>query len=201
MAEAPKGTARRDQLHRIEEKAQAKWDKANAFEVDAPEGKWDGGKFFTTFPYPYMNGKLHLGHAFSLSKVRPLSKRTTGTLSLVYGAAAAAVPQINRVQRCGRRSRARAPRQQRRPHSLPCRRTSQDALTMALSTEKRCMMRTPTTHTYTIGTIPLYYQVEDFFNKGIQYLLLKTLQDATDDLPQKRCKRNCMHPMRLPQSI
>ena len=28
-------------------------------------------KFFGTFPYPYMNGLLHLGHAFSLSKVLP----------------------------------------------------------------------------------------------------------------------------------
>lgn len=27
------------------------------------------GKFFGNFPYPYMNGMLHLGHAFSLSKV------------------------------------------------------------------------------------------------------------------------------------
>jgi hypothetical protein len=31
----------------------------------APEGK-----FFGNFPYPYMNGLLHLGHAFSLSKVQ-----------------------------------------------------------------------------------------------------------------------------------
>ena len=30
----------------------------------APEGK-----FFGNFPYPYMNGLLHLGHAFSLSKL------------------------------------------------------------------------------------------------------------------------------------
>ncbi len=30
---------------------------------------WDAGKFFGNFPYPYMNGMLHLGHAFSLSKV------------------------------------------------------------------------------------------------------------------------------------
>ena len=27
-------------------------------------------KFFGNFPYPYMNGLLHLGHAFSVSKVR-----------------------------------------------------------------------------------------------------------------------------------
>ena len=29
-------------------------------------------KFFGNFPYPYMNGLLHLGHAFSLSKVESL---------------------------------------------------------------------------------------------------------------------------------
>ena len=68
MAAAPKGTARRDLLLELQSKAQAKWDNAKAFEVDAPEGEWDGGKFLVTFPYPYMNGKLHIGHAFSLSK-------------------------------------------------------------------------------------------------------------------------------------
>ena len=26
------------------------------------------GKYMVTFPYPYMNGYLHLGHAFSMSK-------------------------------------------------------------------------------------------------------------------------------------
>lgn len=28
----------------------------------------DKPKYFANFPYPYMNGMLHLGHAFSLSK-------------------------------------------------------------------------------------------------------------------------------------
>ncbi|KAF2591104.1 hypothetical protein F2Q70_00039869 [Brassica cretica] len=27
-----------------------------------------GEKFFATFPFPYMNGYLHIGHAFSLFK-------------------------------------------------------------------------------------------------------------------------------------
>lgn len=67
-AAAPKGTARRDQLIALELEAQAKWNAVKAFEVDAPEGTWDGGKFLVTFPYPYMNGTLHLGHAFSMSK-------------------------------------------------------------------------------------------------------------------------------------
>lgn len=42
--------------------------------VAAGEGGPDE-KFFGTFPYPYMNGLLHLGHAFSLSKVRVLSAK------------------------------------------------------------------------------------------------------------------------------
>jgi leucyl-tRNA synthetase len=28
----------------------------------------NASKYFVTFPYPYMNGYLHLGHAFSMSK-------------------------------------------------------------------------------------------------------------------------------------
>ena len=42
-------------------------------EPTVPAGEtWDAGKFFGNFPYPYMNGMLHLGHAFSLSKVYSL---------------------------------------------------------------------------------------------------------------------------------
>jgi len=63
---------RRDQLLRIEAEVQALWAERSVYEADAPSA--DGGavgdasKFLVTFPYPYMNGKLHLGHAFSITK-------------------------------------------------------------------------------------------------------------------------------------
>ena len=54
---------------------QNKWDEQQVDQADAPsehshmsfEEKWNS-KFFSTFPYPYMNGRLHLGHAYSSSK-------------------------------------------------------------------------------------------------------------------------------------
>lgn len=63
--------ARRDHLLELQASAQAKWENSKVFEVDAPatgSGTPDE-KFFGNFPYPYMNGLLHLGHAFSLSKL------------------------------------------------------------------------------------------------------------------------------------
>jgi len=61
---------RRDTLLAIQTAAQQRWEAAKVFEVDAPEtGTVDMGKFFGTFPYPYMNGLLHLGHAFTISKL------------------------------------------------------------------------------------------------------------------------------------
>lgn len=53
-------------LKRIEEKWQKKWEKAKIFEAN-PDPKRK--KFFITFPYPYMNGPLHVGHAFTASRV------------------------------------------------------------------------------------------------------------------------------------
>ena len=73
-------TGKRDALKAIEKKFQKKWDDEHIFEVDAPsteeiaqlspaEIKAKFPKWLGTFPYPYMNGSLHLGHAFSISKI------------------------------------------------------------------------------------------------------------------------------------
>jgi leucyl-tRNA synthetase len=54
----------------LEQDAQQRWAEAKVFEEDAPE-VWDEqtkDKYLVTFPFPYMNGRLHLGHSFSLSK-------------------------------------------------------------------------------------------------------------------------------------
>lgn len=69
MAER-KGTAKVDFLKKIEKEIQQKWDTERVFEVNASnlEKQTSKGKYFVTFPYPYMNGRLHLGHTFSLSK-------------------------------------------------------------------------------------------------------------------------------------
>ena len=58
-----KNTQRRDLLLSIQEEAQNKWKTLKAFDVDAPkQGEPQKPKFFGNFPYPYMNGLLHLGH-------------------------------------------------------------------------------------------------------------------------------------------
>ncbi|XP_073932831.1 leucine--tRNA ligase, cytoplasmic isoform X1 [Castor canadensis] len=69
MAER-KGTAKVDFLKKIEKEIQQKWDTEKVFEVNASnlEKHTSKNKYFVTFPYPYMNGRLHLGHTFSLSK-------------------------------------------------------------------------------------------------------------------------------------
>ena len=58
-------TTRRDFLRKIEEEIQAVWAAKNVFEAEPDLSR---PKYFLTFPYPYMNGCLHLGHAFSFSK-------------------------------------------------------------------------------------------------------------------------------------
>lgn len=63
----PPSYEKRDKLLAIEQQIQKYWEEEKIFEEDA--GEAGDSKFMATFPYPYMNGRLHLGHAFSLSKV------------------------------------------------------------------------------------------------------------------------------------
>jgi leucyl-tRNA synthetase len=53
-------------LHRIEAKWQKAWHEAKIFEADPdPERP----KCFVTFPYSYANGPIHVGHAFTATRV------------------------------------------------------------------------------------------------------------------------------------
>nr|XP_033323492.1 leucine--tRNA ligase, cytoplasmic [Megalopta genalis] len=70
MTTERKGTFKVEYLQKIEKDVQAKWEAEKVYEQDAPleVRKSADDKFFATFPFPYMNGRLHLGHIFSLSK-------------------------------------------------------------------------------------------------------------------------------------
>jgi len=61
--------ARFDRLREIETTMQKIWaqDPEKHSHANVPEDKTKE-KYMVTFPYPYMNGYLHLGHAFSMSK-------------------------------------------------------------------------------------------------------------------------------------
>ncbi|XP_066146894.1 leucine--tRNA ligase, cytoplasmic [Euwallacea fornicatus] len=65
-----KGTFKVEYLQKIETEVQNRWQRERIHEFDAPTTprKSNEEKFLCTFPYPYMNGLLHLGHTFSLSK-------------------------------------------------------------------------------------------------------------------------------------
>ena len=77
-----KGGNRLAHLREIEQECQKQWKEHGVFYADAEEdwkSKYDfntknNKKFFVTFPFPYMNGRLHLGHAFSLSKSEFMSR-------------------------------------------------------------------------------------------------------------------------------
>ena len=65
----PQSFAKRDRLLAMEKEVQQRWENDKSFEADAkPTKASNDEKFFCTFPYPYMNGRLHLGHAFTISK-------------------------------------------------------------------------------------------------------------------------------------
>lgn len=57
--------SKRNSWRKIEKNIQDLWESENDFDIkDYKKKKW-----FGTFPYPYSNGPLHLGHAFTLLKV------------------------------------------------------------------------------------------------------------------------------------
>ena len=69
--EQRKGSFKVDYLKEIELRVQASWQEKRVFEEDAPtftSGNKKDDKFMVTFPYPYMNGRLHLGHTFTITK-------------------------------------------------------------------------------------------------------------------------------------
>lgn len=67
-----KSNAKVSALRNIEVQVQETWKNEKVFEEDAPELDSEEAKkknkYFVNFPYPYMNGCLHLGHTYSLSK-------------------------------------------------------------------------------------------------------------------------------------
>ncbi|KAF8346598.1 leucine-tRNA ligase [Amanita rubescens] len=73
-------TAKRDHLVALERKYQQQWQEKRMFEIDAPSKEEIADlthaevyqrhpKWFGCYPFPYMNGPLHLGHAFTISKI------------------------------------------------------------------------------------------------------------------------------------
>ncbi|KAI3669041.1 hypothetical protein L6452_40261 [Arctium lappa] len=65
-----KSTERRDGHLKMEAEVRKWWDESDVFNAEAKDQPpKPGEKFFGSFPFPYMNGYLHLGHAFSLSKL------------------------------------------------------------------------------------------------------------------------------------
>ena len=63
-----KGRFKVDFLLGIEKDVQNRWEDCKVFEEEPPKENEKIEKYFVNFPYPYMNGKLHLGHTFTLTK-------------------------------------------------------------------------------------------------------------------------------------
>ena len=58
-------------LKAVSKKWQKVWKDSHVFEANADPSK---KKFFTTFPYPYMNGYLHVGHTYTSMRCEALAR-------------------------------------------------------------------------------------------------------------------------------
>ena len=56
------------ELRGFEREINSEWESQHLYEIDAPDTTDNSNHYLVTFPFPYMNGRLHLGHLFSLSK-------------------------------------------------------------------------------------------------------------------------------------
>ena len=65
MSTILQNTTKRDHLIEIQQEIQSQWQESRIFESNPDPSK---PKYMATFPYPYMNGRLHLGHVFTISK-------------------------------------------------------------------------------------------------------------------------------------
>lgn len=59
--------SKRAQLLENEAIIRTLWQEGRVYESEVLENN-EKLKYFCTFPYPYMNGRIHIGHAFSASK-------------------------------------------------------------------------------------------------------------------------------------
>ncbi|GAA5982156.1 hypothetical protein JCM11641_000605 [Rhodosporidiobolus odoratus] len=91
VAPPAQNTAKRDFLVALENKAQKRWNSEKLFEQNSPYSTGEAEiptedfakhaeelrkkypKVLATMPYPYMNGSLHLGHGFTISKIEFLT--------------------------------------------------------------------------------------------------------------------------------
>ena len=55
----------------LESEVQGRWEKRKTFEADADDSK---DKFFINYPIPYVNGLLHVGHAFTATRCDVLAR-------------------------------------------------------------------------------------------------------------------------------
>ncbi|KAF2075235.1 hypothetical protein CYY_003453 [Polysphondylium violaceum] len=62
-------TVKLDYVREYEIAIQKEWAEKKVFEMDANDDTVETkDKYMATFPYPYMNGRLHIGHVFTITK-------------------------------------------------------------------------------------------------------------------------------------